>query len=155
MRTEAALAVRSGARVSRAEPADEPAIEALLVSAGLPVDGAAAAFEHGVVVRDGEAIVGAAAVELFGDAGLLRSVAVEANRRGDGLGRELVVGAEGLAREAGVRDLYLLTDSAGAWFPRLGYEPVDREVARAVVGASIEFTLSCAETGVALRRQLG
>ncbi len=151
-------------RIEPARSADQPAIDALLAAAGLPADGAAAAFEHGVVAREGAAregaaregaaLVGAAAVELYGDAGLLRSVIVAPGRRGTGLGRLLVREAEAIARAAGVRDLYLLTDSAADWFPRLGYEAVEREVARAAVGASIEFTLSCAETGVAMRRHL-
>ncbi|HJW21693.1 MAG TPA: GNAT family N-acetyltransferase [Candidatus Limnocylindrales bacterium] len=141
-------------RIERARPADEPAIEALLLGAGLPGDGLAAAFEHGVVARDGDAIIGAAAVELYGEAGLLRSVVVDAGHRGEGLGRELVAGAEAVARAAGVRDLYLLTETAGDWFPRLGYEPVDREVARDLVGDSVEFRVACATTALAMRRRL-
>ena len=141
--------------LERSTPADEPAIADLLAGAGLPVVGLAGAFEHGVVARDGGSIVGAAAVELYGDAGLLRSVVVDPNRRGEGLGQRLVGAAEALARETGVTDLYLLTETAPGWFPRLGYEPVDRAVARSAVGASREFDLTCAVTGVALRRRLG
>ncbi|HET9680694.1 MAG TPA: GNAT family N-acetyltransferase [Candidatus Limnocylindrales bacterium] len=141
--------------LERSTPADEPAIADLLAGAGLPVVGLAGAFEHGVAARQGGTIVGAAAVELYGAAGLLRSVVVDAARRGEGLGRRLVGAAESVAREAGVSDLYLLTESAPEWFPRLGYEPVDREVARSAVGASVEFDLTCAINGVALRRRLG
>jgi amino-acid N-acetyltransferase len=142
-------------RVDRAMPADEPAIEALLAQAGLPLDGAAAAFEHGVVARDANRIVGAAAVELYDGSGLLRSVVVAADRRGTGVGREVVRAAEDLARAEGIHELYLLTETAEQWFPRLGYERVDRHVAAAAVGASIEFTTVCRDTGVALRRGLG
>lgn len=140
--------------LERSTPADEPAIADLLAGAGLPVVGLAGAFEHGVVARDRGRVVGAAAVELYGDAGLLRSVVVDPDRRGKGLGRRLVTAAEAVAREAGVTDLYLLTETAPAWFPRLGYEPVDRNAARSAVGASVEFDLSCAVNGVALRRRL-
>ena len=140
--------------IDRATPADEPAIEDLLAAAGLPVQGAAAAFEHGVVARADGRVIGAAAIELFGESALLRSLVVDTGHRNEGLGRRLVADAEAVARSAGVRELYLLTDTAAAWFPRLGYEPVDREVARAAVGGSIEFTLSCATTGVAMRRGL-
>jgi amino-acid N-acetyltransferase len=141
-------------QIETARPSDARAVEQLLADADLPVVGVTAAFEHGVVARDGDAVVGAAAVEVFGEAGLLRSVVVESSHRGTGVGLALVNGAEAVARAAGVRELYLLTETAAAWFPRLGYQPVDRETARAVVGQSIEFSLSCAETGVALRRRL-
>ena len=141
--------------VGRSTRADQPAIERLLEGASLPTAGAREAFDHGVVARAGGQVVGAAAVEVFGVAGLLRSVVVAPDRRGTGVGRSLVVEAEHVAHQAGVQDLFLMTETAADWFPRLGYEVVDREVARAAVGASIEFTLSCATNGVAMHRRLG
>jgi amino-acid N-acetyltransferase len=141
-------------RIERATPDDVPAVEALLAAVGLPLDGAAEALGTGVVAREGDAVVGAAAVEGYGEAGLLRSVVVADERRGTGLGRALVAAAEDLARSLGERDLYLLTETAADWFSHLGYEVVDREVAGAAVGESIEFTMACATSGVAMRRRL-
>ncbi len=142
-------------RIDRAAASDVPAVEALLAAAGLPLEGAAEALATGVVARDQEAVVGAAAVERYGEAGLLRSVVVAEPLRGSGLGRELVAAAEELARERGIRDLYLLTETAAGWFPRLGYDVVPREAARAAVGESVEFTMGCAESGIPMRRSLG
>jgi amino-acid N-acetyltransferase len=141
--------------IERATPSDVPAVEALLTTAGLPLEGVAEAFVTGVVARDGDVLLGAAAVEPYGRAGLLRSVVVSEARRGMGLGQELVAAAEALARGEGIVELYLLTETAADWFPRLGYEVVDREVARAAVGESIEFTMVCATTGVPMRRRVG
>ncbi len=142
-------------RIERAVPSDTPAVEALLAAAGLPLEGAAEALAMGVVARADGAIVGAAAVERYGEAGLLRSVVVSPDRLGTGLGSELVHAAENLARANGMRELYLITETAIGWFPRLGYEVVPRETARAAVGASVEFTMACASTGVPMRRTLG
>ena len=141
-------------RLERANPSDQPAVDALLASAGLPLDGAASAFETGVVAREGDEIVGAAAVERYGTAGLLRSVVVAPDRRGTGLGHELVGAAERLARDEGVGALYLLTETAIEWFPRLGYVVIPREDAAAAVGGSVEFETACAVTAVAMRRDL-
>ncbi len=141
-------------RIERASAADIPAVESLLAAAQLPREGAADALATGVVARDGEAVVAAAAVERYGEAGLLRSVVVAPDRRGTGLGHAIVAAAEDLARAEGVRDLYLLTETAIDWFPRLGYEVVDRAAAAAVVGASIEFTTVCRDSGVPMRRRL-
>ncbi len=141
-------------RIDRAMPSDVPAVEALLAAAGLPLEGAAQALSDGVVARDGDRVVAAAAVERYGHAGLLRSVVVAADHRGTGLGRGIVAAAEDLARGEGVSDLYLLTETAGDWFPRLGYELVERSVAAAAVGESIEFTTVCRDTGIAMRRSL-
>jgi amino-acid N-acetyltransferase len=142
-------------RIDRATASDTPAVEALLAAAGLPLEGAAEALSTGVVARDGEHLAGAAAVERYGEAGLLRSVVVAEPLRGTGLGRELVVAAEELARADGIGELYLLTETAAGWFPRLGYVVVPRDEAQAAVGASIEFTLVCATSGVPMKHALG
>jgi amino-acid N-acetyltransferase len=133
-------------RIDRATASDVPAVEALLREAG--------ALALGVVAREGLDVVAAAAVERYRDAGLLRSVVVAPERRGTGLGRDVVAAAEALAAADGVRDLYLVTETAIDWFPRLGYEVVEREVASAAVGESIELTTVCRDTGVTMRRRL-
>jgi amino-acid N-acetyltransferase len=137
-----------------AVPADLAAVRALLADASLPLDGVDEAFGHGVVAEAGGAIVGAAAIEPYGTDGLLRSVVVTPSVRGTGLGRTLVGAAEGAARELGIRDLYLLTETAVDWFPRLGYEPLARDAAPVAVAGSVEFTVSCKDTGVLMRRSL-
>jgi amino-acid N-acetyltransferase len=142
-----------------AVPADLAAVRALLTDASLPLDGVDEAFEHGVVAEAGRtpvggAIVGAAAIEPFGTDGLLRSVVVTPSSRGTGLGRTLVGAAEGAARELGIRDLYLLTETAVDWFPRLGYEPLARDAAPVAIAGSVEFTVSCKDTGVLMHRRL-
>jgi amino-acid N-acetyltransferase len=142
---------------TRATPGDVPAVEALLADAGLPLDGAAAAFDLGIVgrVAPGGPVVAAAAIERYGDDGLLRSVVVAPDHRGSGAGQDLVAATEALARQTGIRDLWLLTETAMDWFPRLGYEVVERTTAAAAVGDSIEFTTVCRDTGVPMHRTVG
>ncbi len=90
-------------RIERASPSDVPAVQTLLAAAGLPPEGVAEAFETGLLAREGAEIVGVAAVEPYGRAGLLRSVVVTEAWRGTGVGRELVAAAEALARDEGIR----------------------------------------------------
>ncbi len=99
-------------------------------------------------------MVGAAAIERYGANGLLRSVVVAPGQRGAGVGRAVVAAAEDLARAEGIRNLYLLTETAIDWFPRLGYAIVERPVAIAAVGSSVEFTTVCRDTGVPMVRRL-
>ena len=141
-------------RVERAAPADVERVEALLSAASLPLEGARDALALGVVGRDGGSVVAAAAIERFGASGLLRSVVVDEASRGTGLGHAIVAAAEDLARSLGMGELYLLTETAIDWFPRLGYEVVDRATAASVVGESIEFTTVCRDTGVPMRKRL-
>lgn len=142
------------ATIERATAGDLPGVEALLVGARLPLDGAADAFRTGVVARDGERVVGCAAIEVYGDAALVRSVVVDEARRGQGLGGQLVSSVEALARDAGARDAYLLTETAEGWFPRFGYAPISRADAAPAIGTSVEFTTACTETCSAFRRSL-
>jgi len=148
------LGAASSLAIRRAETADLAAIRTMLAAATLPLDGVDEAFAHGVVAVQDGTIVGAAAIEPYGADGLLRSVVVGAARRGTGLGRALVSAAEALAGELGVADLYLLTETAIDWFPRLGYRVLARTAAPDAIAGSVEFTVSCVDTGVLMHRRL-
>ena len=107
-----------------------------------------------MVARDGDRLVGCAAIEPYDGAALLRSVAVAPEQRGTGVGTSLVHAVEDLARDHGATSLILLTETAELWFARLGYAAVDRASVPADVGASIEFVTACSTTAVAMRRTL-
>jgi amino-acid N-acetyltransferase len=143
-------------RIERATPGDLPAVEALLVSSGLPLDGVAEAFaERGLVARaDDGRVVGAAAIERYGEAGLLRSVVVAAELHGGGVGRALVAAAEARATGEGMTALHLLTETAADWFGHLGWERIGRDTAAGAIGGSVEFRTACSVRAIAMRRRL-
>lgn len=140
--------------IERATADDLPEVEALVGAAGLPLDGIADAFERGVVARERDRVVGCAAIEVYGRAALVRSVAVTPAARGQGLGAALVSAVEGLARESGAHEAYLLTETAEGWFPRFGYVPIARLLAEPAIGRSVEFTVACTQACATLRRRL-
>ena len=137
-------------QIERAAPADLPAVLALLTASGLPHDGLAQHLETAVVARAGPVVVGSAALELYGEAALLRSVAVAEGLRGQGLGRELTEVALRLARDRGVRRLYLLTTTAEGYFPHFGFAPVTRAEVDPAVQLSAEFTGACPDSAAVL-----
>jgi len=140
--------------IERALDSDRTAIEILLAANGLPLDGLAAALPSAVVARGEGGIVGCAALELYGRVGLLRSVCVAPELRGTGLGRGLVTATEQLASAAGISELFLLTETAEAWFPLLGYTPTLRTSVPAALKASPEFTGACPDTAAVLHKRL-
>jgi amino-acid N-acetyltransferase len=140
--------------IERASRDDRPAIEALLASNGLPLAGLELAENMTLVARTDGSFTGCAAVEPHGSVGLLRSVCVAERERGTGLGRRLVAAAESLATAAGIGEIYLLTETAAAWFPRLGYESAERAAAPAALTDSPEFTGACPDSAVLLRKRL-
>ena len=89
-------------------------------------------------------------MELYGPAALLRSLAVTATRRGEGLGRRLTLAALALARRQGVDRVYLLTETAEGFFARFGFEPVERAAVDPAVKRSVEFTSACPASAVAM-----
>jgi len=129
-------------------------MERLLTAAGLPLDGLEGALPLAVVARAEGAIVGCAAVEQYGSIGLLRSVCVAADERGTGLGRRLVAAVEELAAARGIAELFLLAESAAAWFPRLGYVPSTRAAIPAALWASPELAGACPESAAVLSKRL-
>jgi N-acetylglutamate synthase-like GNAT family acetyltransferase len=136
----------------RAAPTDAPAVERLLTEQALPRDGVADWLEHFWLAERAGAVVGAAGVELYGDAALLRSVAVDPAWRGSGLGRLLTERAIAEAEAAGVRDVYLLTTTAERYFPRLGFACLAREAAPPALAASAEFRGACPASAVLMHR---
>jgi amino-acid N-acetyltransferase len=129
--------------ISAAHHRDIPAILALLERSGLPQDGFPDHVGTALAARVGERVVGSAAIELYGTAALLRSVAVDAPLRGQGLGQQLTRAALDLARQYGVERVYLLTETAGDFFPRFGFRPIERSAADPAVQQSVEFTSAC------------
>ena len=136
----------TSATLRRASAADERAVNALLTSASLPLDGVREALPCFIVAEDAGEIVGVAGIEACGTAGedaLLRSVAVAAQWRNRGLGRVLVARAIAEAESRGTRALYLLTTTAEAYFPSFGFAVTTRDVVPDDVRATKEFQGAC------------
>ncbi len=136
--------------IEPASNSDLASVLALVQSCGLPIDGLEQHLGTALVARDHDAIVACAALELYGDSALLRSVAVALHMRGRGLGQRVVRAALDLARQRGVRSVYLLTETAAEFFPRLGFHATDRASIPATVKTSVEFTSLCPVSALAM-----
>ena len=140
--------------ITRASDADGPSILQLLQDSGLPIDGLVDHLNTALVARDGATIVGCAAVEIYADGALLRSVAVAPAARGHGVGERLTEAAVTLARSRRTRAVYLLTTTAESYFPRFGFVQTTRELVPAGVQQSIEFRSACPASAVVMRKVL-
>ncbi len=134
---------------------DWPEVLALLNGARLPVSDLAPEHrDRFLVVRDGGRVVGSVAVEAHGADGLLRSLAVAPDVRGQGMGGRLVEAAEAVARARGLRSLILLTTTAAPFFEARGYTPMDRCDAPEAVRQSSEFADTCPASAACLGKTL-
>ncbi len=141
--------------ISEAHPGDLRAVLALLRDADLPLEGVAEHFGQFLVARVNEQVVGAAGLELYGEAALLRSVVVHSEWRGRRLGERLTEAALARARVKGIREVYLFTKTAAGFFPRFGFQPIPREAINPAVRASIQFQTCCTANEVSMALTLG
>lgn len=140
--------------IERAATGDGPSILQLLREAGLPPDGLVDHLDTAFVARDGAALVGCAALEVYPDGALLRSVAVAQAAREQGVGRRLTGAALALAASLRSPAVYLLTTTAESYFPRFGFCPITRDQVPAGVQQSVEFRSACPASAVVLRKTL-
>jgi amino-acid N-acetyltransferase len=136
---------------------DLPEVEGLLGAAGLTRDGLDACARDGMLLvarADDGCLMGCVALEMFGRAALLRSLAVTPGARGHGLGSALVARALDHARASGTHEAWLLTETAGPFFAARGWEAADRAAAPAGIAGSVEFTSACPSSVPAMRREL-
>ncbi|HUP89699.1 MAG TPA: arsenic resistance N-acetyltransferase ArsN2, partial [Longimicrobiales bacterium] len=131
---------------------DLSGVTELIQSSNLPIEGVTDQFPQGYAVATyGDRIVGVAGVEVYGGDGLLRSVAVHNARRGFGVGVQLVRDRLQWARHQQLRDVYLLTTTASAFFERLGFEHIERASAPEEMQRAPEFADLCPSTSTVMK----
>ena len=141
-------------RIRAATTDDLTAVEELLVTSGLPVDGVDENFHDFLVADDGDGIAGVIGIERYGATALLRSAAVSPNSRGTGVGGQLVRSILEHAAAEGVEEVYLLTTTAADYFPRYGFTQEPRSAAPEQLHASREFQGACPATAILMKHSL-
>jgi len=146
-------------KIRAAAAADWDQMSWLLTAAQLPVEdlqpdelaGFLVAFR---AIGDREEIVGLIGLQRFAEIGLLRSLVVAESMRGSGLGTRLLRALESAAAAFGIRELWLLTNDAQAYFERLAYEIRLREDAPAPIRETRQFGALCPATATLMSREL-
>jgi amino-acid N-acetyltransferase len=141
-------------RIERARAEDLDAVFGLLREHHLPLEGLRDHFATTIVAREDGRILGTAALEVYVDGALLRSVAVAPAAQGHGLGNELTNAAIHLAREVGAPAVFLLTTTAERFFPKFGFEHNKRQDLPTSVQTSVEFVSACPSTATVMRKRL-
>ena len=127
----------------------------LLRSCSLPVEDVAEdQLEHFIGIYDGEELVALGGLEPYEGAGLLRSVCVRPASRGRGLAGAIVDALERRACEEGLEQIFLLTETAAAYFERRGYRRESRDAAPPAIAASSQFTQVCPASAVFMAKSL-
>jgi len=133
---------------------DLPEIRALLQQLHLPFAGVDEHLPTMLVAKDGEHVIGTAALELHTDGALLRSVAVAPHQQGKQLGHQLIDAALRMAAGRGASTVFLLTTTAESFFPKFGFEQIARDDVPASVRRSVEFESACPTSAIVMRKHL-
>jgi amino-acid N-acetyltransferase len=137
--------------ISPATAEDLESIKSLLVASGLPTAGVDEHWRTFLVARDGASLVGCGGAEAYQFTALIRSVAVDPSYRSSGLGRRIVRQLLDRLASRGLREFYLLTTTAEAYFKKRGFKTIDRDEVHPQLLSSREFQDACPASAVCMR----
>ena len=129
-------------------------IIALLSAEKLPIADLPGQLENFAVTKQGEEITGVIGLEIYGDYGLLRSLAVNNNFRNQGIANDLLLHIEQLAAAKSLKTIYLLTETAPGYFTRKGYQKINRENVPLPVQQSSEFSHVCPQSAIVMLKPI-
>jgi amino-acid N-acetyltransferase len=90
-----------------------------------------------------DVLVGSGGLEFYNNLALLRSLAVSPELRGQQVGKEIVSQLLEAAKQRGISEVYLLTQTASFFFQKMGFKPVARENVPDTIQKSSEFATVC------------
>ena len=106
------------------------------------------------VIEERDEVVATVAVEYDYNNALLRSLSVAEEKRGLGLGKELVDFAEDYINKQGVQTIYLLTTTAADFFQKRGYKIIDRNNVPEFIQNTREYGVLCASSSTLMKKEL-
>ncbi|WP_376793506.1 arsenic resistance N-acetyltransferase ArsN2 [Thermogemmatispora sp.] len=129
-------------------------IQRLVQESQLPLAGLERDLWRAWLAWKGETPLACAGLERYGRRALLRSVAVASAWRQRGVGSQLVRTVLLEAQALGLKEVYLLTTGAEAFFARLGFQPIARDEVPIALHASEEWRDACPQTACAMLYRL-
>lgn len=139
--------------IDQAQPYKEKVIE-LLAAEKLPVADLPEKLDNFIVAIQDGIVVGVGGVEVYGNNGLLRSLAVHPEHRGAGIAGKLLARLNSISKKNSLTALYLLTETAPAYFERKKYSKITREEVPVEVQQSSEFSHVCPVSAIVMKKEL-
>jgi amino-acid N-acetyltransferase len=140
--------------IVRLRPENLAQLEDLLCRNHLPTQDCAAQARNFYGIFDGDMLIAAGGLEPAADYALLRSVVVMEQYRASGLARKISEYLIKLAESEGRRAVYLLTETAGAYFQKLGFTPLSRAEVPAAIAQTRQFSALCPDSAICLVMRL-
>jgi amino-acid N-acetyltransferase len=139
--------------IDQAQPYREQ-IVALLAAEKLPVADLPETLDNFIVAIQDATVVGVAGVEVYGNYGLLRSLAVQPSSRSLGIAGKLLARLDIISKQKGLTELYLLTETAPAYFERKGYAKIMRDNVPTEIQGTSEFSHVCPVSAIVMKKTI-
>ena len=136
--------------IVRLQTANLAQLEDLLCLNYLPTQDCAAQVQNFYGIFDGDELIAAGGLEPAADYALLRSIVVKEQYRASGLGRSISEYLVSLAEAEGRQAAYLLTETAGSYFQKLGFTPLSRAEVPAAIAQTRQFSALCPDSASCL-----
>jgi amino-acid N-acetyltransferase len=140
--------------IVRLQPANLAQLEALLRHNNLPTQDCAAPAQNFYGMFDGEELIAAGGLEPAANYALLRSIVVKKQYRASGLARNIAEYLISLAEAEDRQAVYLLTETAGSYFEKLGFTPLPRAEVPAAIAQTQQFSALCPDSASCLVMRL-
>jgi amino-acid N-acetyltransferase len=138
--------MNSNYQIKKAKKNDLGEVFSLLQSLSLPTEGIEDHLNNFYLIKDKDKIIGTGGIEIYDEAGLIRSIAVNPKYQKKGLGRKIIEYLLKNAKKKGVKELFLLTDTVPKLYEKFGFNYIKRENANSKIEQSEEFKGSCPNT---------
>lgn len=129
-------------------------IVTLLSSEKLPVEDLPPILENFLAATEGNELTGVIGLEIYGDYGLLRSLAVKPAFRNQNIAGRLIAQIEIFAASRGLKVIFLLSETAPDYFARKGYQKITRSEVPAEVQRSTEFSHVCPHSAIVMKKDI-
>lgn len=129
-------------------------IEHLLKECSLPYNDLNKYIQNFVVAENNNIIIGVGGFEKYGDASLIRSLAVISEYRGIGVGGKIYALLERKISNVGINKLYLLTETATDYFKKVGFTIRVRENIPEAILRTKQFRELCPSTAFVMYNEL-
>lgn len=126
-------------------------VRKILKHSGLPYEDCIDHLDNFLLVEKQEAIVGVGGFELYGEVALIRSLVVLEKHRGKNTGKLIYNKIKASALSHGVKELYLLTETAEQFFKARKFCIVKRELVPKSIKQTNQFSYLCPSSAIVRR----
>ncbi len=140
--------------ISSIQPVDRQAVTHLLENANLPTADLPESLSHFFKAETDSNLAGTVGLEVYEKYALLRSLAVSEAFRNLKIGQLLYEQVMQHAKNQGVLEVFLITNTADGYFEKRGFVKIDRNTVPTEIQQTQQFQGVCPSSAIVMRKVL-